>query len=102
MTACEEVVYSKEVTESVALYITQHKGKVQTERVDPAHVFHKVSFLYTKYKWIGGVINQSPIYLYTLADGGQLLVQFIHAEGAVPGHPESYWTLLYIYTEEGQ
>jgi hypothetical protein len=101
MTVYEEVVYSKEVAESVALYITAHGGKVQTERVSPAWVFHKVSFFYTKYRWTGGVINQSPIYLYTLADGGQLLVQFIHAEGAVPGHPASYWASLYIYTEEG-
>jgi hypothetical protein len=96
----EEVLFSKEVPESVALYITAHGGKVQTERVDPAHVFHKVTFLYKSYKYFGGAINQSPIYLYILADDAKLIVQFIHADGAVPGSPMSYWTTLYVYTEK--
>jgi hypothetical protein len=101
MTVCHLELFSKEVPESVALSITAHGGKVQTERMDPAHVFHRVNVFYASYRLIGGSVGVSPIYLYTLEDGARLIIQFIHAEGAVPGHLSSYWTELYIYTEKG-
>jgi hypothetical protein len=97
----EEVLYSRQVPEHVAKHITEHGGRVKTERVNPAWIFHKIILLYTHYRYIGGVIGVSPIYRYTLQDGAQLLVQFHNQEGQVPGHPDSYWTTLYIYHEDG-
>ena len=96
----EGVFYSEEVHERVALYITEHGGKVQTERVDPGYIFHKVAISYTSTRRIGGG-DHTPIYWYTLVDGGTLLVQTIRGISAVPGHPDDYWTVFYIYTEDG-
>lgn len=90
-----QVVYIEECPESVALYITEHGGMITTERVDPAWVFHKVTFYYDNYTRFGGG-DHSPIYKYALADGGQLLVQYIHSKGPVPGHDDAYWTVIYI------
>ena len=91
----EAIFYSEEVHPTVAQYITEHGGKVQTERVDPGWVFHKVSIEYTQYRRFGGGDN-SPVYTYTLADGGLLLIQTHRSKGSVPGHPEAYWETLYV------
>jgi hypothetical protein len=93
------VFYSEEAHEQVAQYITEHGGKVQTERIDPGWVFHKITIEYTNCTPFGGVNH--PIYRYTLVDGGTLLVQFLRGYGAVPGHPDHYWTEVYVYREEG-
>jgi hypothetical protein len=90
----EAVFYSEEVHPTVAQYIAEHGGKVQTERVAPAWVFHKVTVEYTTCALIGGCNH--PIYRYTLADGGTLLVQILRAKGLVPGYPDQYWTALYV------
>ena len=94
----KEIFYSEQVDERVATYIVQHGGKVQTERVDPGWAFHKVTIEYTRTKRIGGG-DYSPIYEYTLADGGKLLIQNLRGRGSVPGHPDHYWTALYIWKE---
>ena len=95
----EGIFYSEEVHERVALYIVEHGGKIQTERVDPGYVFHKVAFQYTGYKRIWGG-DHTPIYQYTLPGSGTLLVQTIRGIGNVPGHPDDYWTVFYIYKED--
>ncbi len=95
----EVVFYSEEVHERVALYIVEHGGKIQTERVDPAWVFHKVTFQYTGARRIAGG-DYSPIYQHDLAGGGRLLVQTLRGRGSVPGHPDEYWTVFYIYEED--
>ncbi len=94
----EVLFYSEEVHEQVAQYVTEHGGRVQTERVDPGWVFHKITFEYTNAILFGGANH--PIYRYILADGGSLLVQFLRGYGAVPGHPDQYWTTIYVYREE--
>ena len=95
----EVTFYSGEVHERVALYITKHGGKVQSERVPPDWVFHKVTFSFTSERRIGGG-DLSPIYLFKLVDGGRVLVQFIRSGLFVPGHPDHYWTTIYIYKED--
>ena len=95
----EGVFYCEEVHERVALYITEHGGKIQTERVDPAWIFHKVTISYTGTRRIGGG-DFSPIYQYTMAGGGRVLVQSLRGRQPVPGHPDDYWTALYIYKED--
>ena len=94
----EGIFYSEEVHPTVAQYITEHGGKVQTERVPPAWVFHKITIEYIAYALIGG--SNHPIYRYTLADGGTLLIQFLRAYGLVPGYPDHYWTTL-LYVRKG-
>ena len=94
----KEIFYSEQVDERVAQYITQHGGRVQTERVDPGWVLHKVTIEYTGAKRIGGGDN-APFYEYTLADGGRVLVQSLRGRGSVPGHPDHYWTALHIWKE---
>ena len=93
----EQIFYSERLDERVAQYIAQHGGRVQTERVQPAHVFHKVTVAYTSCVSIGG--DTAPIYRYTLVDGGILLVQFLRSYGYVPDHPDHYWTAIYIRKE---
>ncbi len=94
----EIIFYSEQVDERVAQYIAEHGGKVQTERVDPGWVFHKVTIEYTKYTPCEGVNH--PVYLYTLADGGTILAQDLRGKGTVPGHPHHYWTALYIRRDD--
>ncbi len=72
---------------------------ITTERVDPAWVFHKVTFYYDNYTRSGGD-DHNPIYKYILADGGQLFVQYIHPKGGVPGHTDHYWTTVSIEKRE--
>jgi len=95
----EGIFYSEEVYERVALYIVEHGGRVQVERVDPGWVFHKVTFSFRSERRIGGG-DSSPIYRYTLVDGGTVLVQTLRGRGFVPGHPNDYWTSLHIYRED--
>jgi hypothetical protein len=97
----EGIFYSEEVHERVALYITDHGGKIQTERVNPGWVFHKVTISYTGCKRIGGG-DYSPIYQYDLSGGARLLIQCLRGKGSVPGHPDDYWSAMYIYTEDGE
>jgi len=95
----EGIFYSAEVHEQVALYIVKHGGRVQVERVDPGWVFHKVTFSFTSERRVGGR-DASPVYQYTMGDGGTLFVQTLRGRGFVPGHPHDYWTLLSIYKED--
>jgi hypothetical protein len=97
----EEVFYSEEVAEQVAKYIVEHGGKVQVERVNPAWVFHKVTIPTKGTRRIGGG-DYSPIYLHDLADGGRALIQYLRGKGAVPGHPDDYWVVCYIYREDAE
>jgi hypothetical protein len=94
----EAVFYSEEVHEQVALYITKHGGKVQTERTPPGWVYHKVTFEYSTYTPFGGANH--PIYRYTLTDGSVILVQFLRGKGTVPDHPDAYWTALYVRKDD--
>ncbi len=97
MAVFKRVVYGKEVPETVAKFIVQHGGKVQTERVDPAWVFHKVTFYYTSYRLFAGEVGESPTYKYTLKDGSQILVTYLNRGGDVPDPPTDSWTTIYIY-----
>lgn len=98
-TIYEEVFYSEEVDERVAKFIVEHGGKVQTERVDPGHVFHKVTIQYTSYRRVGGG-DHSQVYEHILAGGARLLIQTLMGRGRVPGYPDEYWHAFYIYRED--
>lgn len=93
----EEIFYSETIHPTVAQYIAKHGGKVQTERVPPARMFHKVTCDVTSRVPVGS--GTHPIYRYTLVDGAALLVQFLHGKGTVPGHPGCSWTALYVYKQ---
>ncbi len=93
----EEVFFTEQLHEQVAAYIVERGGQIETEMVGP-YVFQKVTLHTTSCNRFGGGDN-SPIYTYVLADGGQLLIQFHRSKGPVPGHYEAYWVTIYIQTE---
>ena len=90
----EGIFFTDNLHEQVATYLVEHGGRVETETVG-SYVFHKVTIHIVSSVRIGGG-DGSPIYRYTLADKGQLLIQFIRSKGAVPEHPEAYWVTMYI------
>ena len=90
----EEVFFTEQLHEQVAAYIVEHGGQVETETVGSS-VFQKVTLPITSCNRFGGGDN-SPIYKYALADGGQLLIQYNRSKGPVPGHYEAYWVTIYI------
>jgi hypothetical protein len=94
----EETFYSETIHPTVAQYIAEHGGKVQTERIPPTWVFHKVTCDITSRVPVGS--GDRPIYRYTLVDGAVILVQFQPGKGAVPGHPNCSWAALYVYKNE--
>ena len=97
----EMVFYSEEVHEAVALYLTAHGCRVQVERQPPDYVFHKVTCPVKSCVRFGGG-DQCPFYRYYLSNGTVFLEQTLRPYGTVPGHPNDYWTTLYIEERNGK
>ena len=100
----EVVFYSEEVAPPVKQFLKEHGGKVETEvytcAVSLPVVLHKVTFGYKNSLSVGG--DATPLYRYTLIDGAGMLVQFLRGYGAVPGHPNQYWTTLHVEREDDE
>ncbi len=92
----QEKFYCEEIDIAVALFLTSHGCQIHTERVPPGHVFHcAVCPIARNGVRVGGGDN-SPIYRYWLEDGAVFLAQTLRSRAIVPGHPNDYWSRLYI------
>ena len=86
----------------VEQYLKDHGGKIKTEvqtrAASPPVILYKVMLEYKRCFSMGN--SDHPMYRYTLADGGTIFVQFLRGYGSVPGHPNQYWTTIYVWREE--